>query len=148
MLLHPPPDRHCGPPLKGISHRNAGGIRPAPGRRAPLLIGVAMPVYNQDRSRASAGGLFAPLYVYAATVHFVERGWPSGFEKTTTKPSPIPIPVTIPLKPATPLGPPDDPPAPAPTQAVYQYMHMLTCLCDNVAFRQSFAESKDGTQVC
>ena len=59
MLLHSPPDRHCDPPLKAIFHRNAGTIRPAPGRSALLLIGVAIPVYNNDRSRFN--GLFDPL---------------------------------------------------------------------------------------
>ena len=59
MLLYSPPDRHCDPPLKAIFHRNAGAIRPAPGRSALLLIGVAIPVYNQDWSRFN--GLFASL---------------------------------------------------------------------------------------
>ena len=61
MLLHSPPDRHCDPPLqlKAIFHRNAGTIRPAPGGSALLLIGVALPVYKQDRSRFI--GLFASL---------------------------------------------------------------------------------------
>ena len=58
MILYSPPDRHCDPPLKAIFHRNAGVIRPAPGRGSPLLVGVATPVYNHDRSRVN--GLFAP----------------------------------------------------------------------------------------
>ena len=63
MLLYSPPDRHCGRPLKAIFHRNAGTIRPAPGRSALLLIGVAIPVYNQNRSRFF--GLFAPLDLFS-----------------------------------------------------------------------------------
>ena len=53
-------------PLKAISHRNAGAIRPAPGRSALLLIGVAIPVYNQNRSRFN--GLFAPLLEFLLAV--------------------------------------------------------------------------------
>ena len=59
MLLHSLPDRNCDPPLKASLNRNAGTIRPAPGRSALLLIGVAIPVYNHDRSRFN--GMLAPL---------------------------------------------------------------------------------------
>ena len=51
-------DTACGPSRR-FSIENAGTIRPAPGRSALLLIGVAIPVYNQNRSRFF--GLFAPL---------------------------------------------------------------------------------------
>ena len=51
MRLVPPPYRHCGRPLKAVFHRNAGAVRPAPGRASHLLIGVAIPVYNHNRSR-------------------------------------------------------------------------------------------------
>ena len=60
-----PPDRHCGRALKAAFHRNAGAIRPAPGRSALLLIGVAnllaIPVHNQNRGRSLFNGLFVPL---------------------------------------------------------------------------------------
>ena len=59
VRLVSPPDRHCGRPLSAILHRIAGTVRPAPVRSALLLIGVAIPVCNKDRSRFI--GLFAPL---------------------------------------------------------------------------------------
>ena len=50
VRLVSPPDGHCDRPLKATPHRNAGAIGPAPGRSALLLFGVAIPVYNKDRS--------------------------------------------------------------------------------------------------
>ena len=59
MLLHSPPDGHHSLPLKASLHQSAGAIRDTPGRSALILIGVAIPIYNQDQLRFN--GLFASL---------------------------------------------------------------------------------------
>jgi len=62
MLFHQPPDTHCDPTLKAIFHRNAGTIRPAPGRRALLLIGVAIP---KEAQIAALGLMRPPIGIHA-----------------------------------------------------------------------------------